>query len=181
MARGGGPRCQRVDAAARSPPGGAGRRLAPGTRGPCPRGAGGARASRRSAMTATRQLVVCCPGEGLDALRAASAAGRPFDVWAAPDAARDPSRRFAALAALLRAEAAALERYEAVWLPDADVLFDPTAVERLFEEFRAHGLALAQPTLADGSPGAHAFAFASEVFALRLTRLVEPSAPVFSR
>ena len=119
-------------------------------------------------------------------------ATRSYDVWLdyygegdsarwAGDAAHltdGPNTvKFARVVALLDA----LTRYEAIWLPDDDIVVDAAGVERLFATFRGRGLLLAQPSLADGSYVAHEITRWNGSFEVRFTNFVEAMCPLFSR
>jgi hypothetical protein len=71
--------------------------------------------------------------------------------------------------------------YDYVWFPDDDLLTSWQDINRLFELCRAHGLALAQPSLSEGSFLNHAITQRVDGLLLRFTSFVEIMAPVFSR
>lgn len=122
-------------------------------------------------------------------------AARSYDVWLdcfGEDAGRwagDPARLFhrrgltkwQGLSALLAENPAALDAYEAIWLPDDDLEIDAPGIERLFEAFHGLGLALAQPALRDGSYFSHEWTLESRRLYARFTNFVEVMAPLFSR
>jgi hypothetical protein len=74
-----------------------------------------------------------------------------------------------------------LGRYEAIWFPDDDISVDAGGVERLFATFHAFGMALAQPSLGDGSFVAHEITRWNGAFVVRYTNFVEAMCPLFSR
>jgi hypothetical protein len=92
---------------------------------------------------------------------------------------RDGSK-FEGLAALLGGESFWLA-YDYVWLPDDDLMTGWQDINRLFELCRLYGLALAQPSLAQGSFLNHPIMQQSNGLLLRFTSFVEIMAPVFSK
>ncbi|HEY6433112.1 MAG TPA: hypothetical protein VIZ17_14120 [Acetobacteraceae bacterium] len=91
-----------------------------------------------------------------------------------------PGTKFQGLAALLSSGDFWLA-YDYVWFPDDDLLTSWPDINRLFELCHAHGLALAQPSLSEGSFLNHAITQRVEGLLLRFTSFVEIMAPVFSR
>ncbi len=71
--------------------------------------------------------------------------------------------------------------YDHVWFPDDDLLTSWQDINRLFELCRTHGLALAQPSLSEGSFPNHTITQQVGGLLLRFTSFVEIMAPVFSR
>lgn len=122
-------------------------------------------------------------------------ATRSYDVWLdyfGADAGRyagDPARlllrpgltKWQGLAAVVAEHRAALEGYDAVWLPDDDLAVAPDVIERMFDAFHRLGLALGQPALADGSYFSYEWLLESRGFTARFTNFVEVMAPIFSR
>jgi hypothetical protein len=142
-----------------------------------------------------RNLVFCRAGEGsLHRQWIGDPAARSYDVWL--DCYCDPARwagepaevtdgrettKWPRLAGLLAERPEAFARYEAVWLPDDDLAMDAGSVEAFFDLFHRHGLALAQPALAEASHWSHELTLAHPGFLLRYTNFVEVMAPAFSR
>jgi len=89
--------------------------------------------------------------------------------------------KWPALAAHLSEDRQLLAGYEAVWIPDDDVLIDAAGINRMFELFLAFDLALAQPALSMDSHFSHSALLHAPGHVLRRTNFVEVMAPVFSR
>jgi len=68
-----------------------------------------------------------------------------------------------------------------VWLPDDDLLCDPTLVSRMFAICADLGLDMAQPALTQDSYYSHPITMQHPQFQLRFTNFIEIMAPVFSR
>jgi hypothetical protein len=142
-----------------------------------------------------RTLVFCRVGEtSLHRTWIGDPAARSYDVWL--DCWCDPARwageparvtdgrgttKWPRIATLLAREPEAFAPYDVVWFPDDDLDIAPPAVEEFFAIFRRHGLALAQPALADGCYWNHEVTLANRGFVLRHTNFVEVMAPAFSR
>lgn len=85
------------------------------------------------------------------------------------------------LGELLLAHPELIERYDAFWLPDDDLATDTVVIDRMFELFHAHRLALAQPALTRDSYYTWKLVLCDPRFAIRYTRFVEVMAPIFDR
>jgi len=85
------------------------------------------------------------------------------------------------LADHVREDAAIFEAYEAVWLPDDDLLIDAKQISRMFEYFSLFGLALGQPALSHDSYYSHSVLLHDSRYLVRYTNFVEVMAPILSR
>ncbi len=73
-----------------------------------------------------------------------------------------------------------LDRYDHVFFPDDDLLFETGAISRIFAVCREHNLAIAQPALRLSSYASYPLLFECPAFRLRFTNFVEPMGPVIS-
>ncbi len=73
-----------------------------------------------------------------------------------------------------------IQQYEYVWLPDDDLLCDPSLVSRMFLICSDLQLDLAQPALTRDSYFSHLVTMQHTEFQLRFTNFVEVMAPIFS-
>jgi hypothetical protein len=74
-----------------------------------------------------------------------------------------------------------IEKYDAVWFPDDDLLMDTQSINRMFDLFCAFNLSLAQPALSWDSYCYHFILLRNDDSILRYTNFVEVMAPVFSK
>jgi hypothetical protein len=75
---------------------------------------------------------------------------------------------------------AAIDSYDRIWLPDADVRADTATVNRLFATFEQHHLQLAQPAICAGEVS-YEFLRPRPGVVLRYTPYVECMCPLFTR
>lgn len=85
------------------------------------------------------------------------------------------------LAEHVREDASTFDAYEAIWLPDDDLLIDAKQISRMFEYFSLFGLALGQPALSHDSYYSHSVLLHDGRYLVRYTNFVEVMAPIFSR
>lgn len=71
--------------------------------------------------------------------------------------------------------------YEAVWMPDDDILTSASTISSMFELQQEIAVGLAQPALTQDSYFSHAITLEHRNFSLRVTNFVEVMAPVFTR
>lgn len=74
-----------------------------------------------------------------------------------------------------------IEKYDAVWFPDDDLLMDTDGINRMFNLFSGFGLKLAQPALTVDSYVTHRQLIQSTACLLRYTNFIEVMAPIFSK
>jgi Protein of unknown function (DUF707) len=74
-----------------------------------------------------------------------------------------------------------ISEYEFVWLPDDDLLMQPSDLSEFFEVCSTLQLDLAQPAVRQDSYVTHAITAAHEGFQVRFTNFVEVMAPAFSK
>ena len=74
-----------------------------------------------------------------------------------------------------------IEKYDAVWFPDDDLLIDAASIDRMFDMFSAFNLSLAQPALSWDSYCSHPLLLRNNDSILRYTNFVEVMAPVISK
>jgi len=124
---------------------------------------------------ASRDVVVVCVERG-GQLPAWSREDRGYDVVVVPGTGKWPL-----LARLLAEEPELADGEGSVWFPDADVDATPETVEAMFALHAELGTALSHPSL--DPTGAHrsAVTLQHRGFSVRLTSLVETTAPLFSR
>ena len=85
------------------------------------------------------------------------------------------------LAEHIREDAEIFERYDAIWLPDDDLLIDANAISRMFDFFSLFELSLGQPALSLNSYYSHAVLLRDARYLVRYTNFVEVMAPILSR
>jgi hypothetical protein len=85
------------------------------------------------------------------------------------------------LAEHVREDAAIIEAYQAIWLPDDDLLIDANQISRMFEYFSLFGMALGQPALSHDSYYSHSVLLHDSRYLVRYTNFVEVMAPILSR
>lgn len=73
-----------------------------------------------------------------------------------------------------------IQKYSYVWLPDDDLLCDPSTISRMFSICDELQLELAQPALTRDSYLSHIITMQHTEFQIRFTNFVEVMAPVFS-
>ena len=73
-----------------------------------------------------------------------------------------------------------IQKYSYVWLPDDDLLCDPSTISRMFSICDELQLELAQPALTRDSYLSHIITLQHPEFQIRFTNFVEVMAPVFS-
>lgn len=78
-------------------------------------------------------------------------------------------------------ERSLIEKYDAVWFPDDDLLIGTEAINRMFDLFSAFRLSLAQPALSWDSYCSHFILLRNRDTVLRYTNFVEVMAPVLNR
>jgi hypothetical protein len=89
--------------------------------------------------------------------------------------------KFPAVTRLLKEKSDLIYSYNAIWIPDDDLLTCAEYISRMFELFHKHKLQLAQPALAPGSYLAHPVTAMMKGKSLHFTRYVEVMCPIFSR
>ena len=89
--------------------------------------------------------------------------------------------KWPALHAHLEEDRELLSGYEAIWMPDDDLLVDAAGINRMFEVFATFELSLAQPALSMDSHFSHSALLHAPGYVLRYANFVEVMAPVFSR
>lgn len=72
------------------------------------------------------------------------------------------------------------KRYDAIWLPDDDLLIDADKINRMFALFTGLGLDLAQPALSIDSYFSHASLLQVQNSIARYCNFIEVMAPIFS-
>ena len=90
------------------------------------------------------------------------------------------STKWPALAEHLAEDAALVGDYEAVWMPDDDILTSTEDICRMFDLFSAFRLDLAQPALSANSYHSHAILIRSPGRVIRYLNFVEVMAPILS-
>ncbi|WP_257985926.1 nucleotide sugar dehydrogenase [Bacillus sp. M6-12] len=71
-------------------------------------------------------------------------------------------------------------KYDAVWMPDDDIITDSKTIHKLFAFFMKHKLSLAQPALTSDSFYSHKITLKQSKYKLRYTKFVEVMVPMFS-
>jgi hypothetical protein len=89
--------------------------------------------------------------------------------------------KYPAFTKLLNERAELVYSYDAVWIPDDDLLTSATLINRMFDLFHRYKLLLAQPALAPGSYWAHEVTRMMEKKSLHFSRFVEVMCPIFRR
>lgn len=74
-----------------------------------------------------------------------------------------------------------IEKYDAVWMPDDDLLADADTINRMFAFFEAFNLDLAQPALSMDSYFSHPSLLQTPNSIIRYTNFIEVMAPIFSK
>ena len=74
-----------------------------------------------------------------------------------------------------------ISKYDAVWLPDDDLLADAKTISRMFNFFAAFDLSLAQPALSMNSYFSHSSLLQQTDTIIRRTNFIEVMAPIFSQ
>ena len=92
-----------------------------------------------------------------------------------------PGPKWPCLHELLQQHPELIDRYEAFWFPDDDLLADSTAIDRMFAFCCAYQLCLAQPALTRNSFYTWNTLLQDRRCHIRYTRFVEVMAPVFNR
>lgn len=85
------------------------------------------------------------------------------------------------IAAFVKAHPEVLSNFDTFWLPDDDIDATPDQIDRLFAEFHAFHLELAQPSLTRGSFYHFPITLACRGSRMRFTNFVEIMVPVLSR
>ncbi|GIU25467.1 DUF707 domain-containing protein [Shewanella sp. MBTL60-007] len=81
---------------------------------------------------------------------------------------------------LIEANWAIISQYEAVWLPDDDILVDAETINKMFTLFNGFDLTLAQPALTMDSYFSHSSLLRQPHSVLRYCNFVEVMVPIFS-
>ncbi|MGS0682982.1 DUF707 domain-containing protein [Shewanella sp. 125m-7] len=81
---------------------------------------------------------------------------------------------------LVEANWSLISQYDAVWLPDDDIMTDANTINKMFSLFDGFGLALAQPALTMDSYFSHSSLLCQPHSVLRYCNFVEVMVPVFS-
>jgi hypothetical protein len=89
--------------------------------------------------------------------------------------------KYPVVAQCLSARPDLLSAYDAIWIPDDDLLADSATIGKMFELFHKHELWLAQPALGRGSFTRRKVLKVAPNSVLRYTNFVEIMAPLFSR
>src|SRR5690606_29948749 len=89
------------------------------------------------------------------------------------------SSKFHGLHAFFAAHPEALQ-YEAVFMPDDDLLFDPDIINEMFELFKESGAAFGQPALTWDSHMSHFVTLRSRAFLYHYTNFAEVMAPLMT-
>lgn len=74
-----------------------------------------------------------------------------------------------------------ISQYEAIWIPDDDILADANTINRMFSLFEGFDLALAQPALTMNSYFSHSSLLCQPDSVLRYSNFVEVMVPIFSK
>ncbi|MCG1020136.1 DUF707 domain-containing protein [Sutcliffiella horikoshii] len=74
-----------------------------------------------------------------------------------------------------------INQYDAIWLPDDDILTNSSNIKKMFELFTNQQFELAQPALTKDSFFSHAVTTEQTDYLWRYTEFVEIMAPIFSR
>ncbi len=82
---------------------------------------------------------------------------------------------------LLEREAPLVEKYDAIWFPDDDLLADAATVNRMFALFVGFDLQYAQPALTQDSYFTYPYLLQSKSSVIRYINFVEVMAPIFSQ
>jgi hypothetical protein len=82
---------------------------------------------------------------------------------------------------LIEERPALVYSYDAIWIPDDDLLTSAEQISRMFDLFHKHKLYLAQPALFPGSYAAHPVTSIVKGKSLHFSRYVEVMCPIFSR
>ncbi|MBM6997242.1 hypothetical protein IM700_016400 [Paenibacillus sp. DXFW5] len=90
-------------------------------------------------------------------------------------------RKFSAIYNTILKNQDKFEQYDAVWFPDDDLLTDTENINKMFDIFHAHNLALAQPALTNDSFYSHHITLQNSETTLRYSFYCEVMAPIFSR
>lgn len=85
------------------------------------------------------------------------------------------------IAELIEREEALVGQYDAIWLPDDDLLADAATINKMFALFIGFELQYAQPALTQDSYFTYPFLLQSESNVIRYTNFVEVMAPIFSQ
>lgn len=85
------------------------------------------------------------------------------------------------IAELIAREAELVAQYDAVWMPDDDLLADAATINKMFALFTGFELQYAQPALTKDSYFSYPFLLCSDSSVIRYTNFVEVMAPIFSR
>jgi hypothetical protein len=85
------------------------------------------------------------------------------------------------LAQIIANNPAFIERYDAIWMPDDDLLADADTINRMFAFFTAFALDLAQPALTLNSYFSHSSLLQRPDSIIRYCNFVEVMAPIFSK
>ncbi|WP_240464803.1 DUF707 domain-containing protein [Paraferrimonas sp. SM1919] len=84
------------------------------------------------------------------------------------------------LAEIIERDWDVISQYDAVWLPDDDLMADAATINRMFSLFYGLGLQLGQPALTMNSYYSHPSLLQRPQSLVRMTNFVEVMAPVFS-
>lgn len=84
------------------------------------------------------------------------------------------------IAALVDKNWEIISKYDAVWLPDDDLLVDTNSICKMFDLFTAFNLSLGQPALSIDSYFSHPCLLQKKNSIIRFTNFVEVMAPIFS-
>ncbi|MDX3772603.1 DUF707 domain-containing protein [Chromatiaceae bacterium AAb-1] len=85
------------------------------------------------------------------------------------------------IARIITDNKALISQYQAIWLPDDDLLINAADINKMFSFMLAFDLDLAQPALSMNSYFSHSSLLQKKGSVLRLTNFVEVMAPVFSQ
>jgi len=86
------------------------------------------------------------------------------------------------LARIVQENPEIMQKYDAVWMPDDDLLIDAHQINRMFQFFMAFELQLAQPALSEDSYFSHSSLLKPHVQSvLRYVNFIEVMAPIFSK
>lgn len=85
------------------------------------------------------------------------------------------------VAEIIKNNEAIIEQYDAVWIPDDDLLANTDTINRMFGLFHALEISYGQPALTTDSYYTYPFLLRDEASLVRYTNFVEVMAPIFSR
>lgn len=85
------------------------------------------------------------------------------------------------VAEIVKNNTSIIEKYDAVWIPDDDLLVDTDTINRMFGLFHGLEISYGQPALTTDSYYTYPFLLRDDASLVRYTNFVEVMAPIFSR